>query len=126
VQAVTAGDVTRPTGRNVASRLPIDEGHLEVMREAMRQAAAPGGTARGGQPAGTTIGGKTGTAEFGPPLDDGEFETHAWFVGFAPYEQPEIAIAVFLQHGNGSGHAAPVAHTIFEAYSNLQARVVLR
>ncbi|MEE8336612.1 MAG: penicillin-binding protein 2 [Dehalococcoidia bacterium] len=126
VQSVTAGGVTRPTGRTVASTLPIDAEHIDVMREAMRQAAGPGATARRARPLGTEIGGKTGTAEFGQPLEDGEFETHGWFVGFAPYDDPEIAVVVFLQHGNGSTHAAPVAREIFEAYSNLQAQVVLR
>ena len=57
------------------------------------------------------VAGKTGTAQ--NPLG----EDHAWFVGFAPYDKPEIALAVVVdQGGSGSAVAAPVARAIFEAY----------
>ncbi|HHY35017.1 MAG TPA: penicillin-binding protein 2 [Firmicutes bacterium] len=57
------------------------------------------------------VAGKTGTAE--NPLG----ETHAWFIGFAPYESPEIAVAVLIdQGGGGSEVAAPVARAIFQEY----------
>ena len=42
---------------------------------------------------------------------------HAWFVGIAPVEEPEIAIAVFIEHGVGGGlAAAPVAGQLMTAY----------
>ena len=89
------------------------------MREALKRTAdAPLGTARRGEPEGITIAGKTGTAEFGPQHPDAEFDTHGWFIAFAPYEEPEIAVAVYLNHGSGALHAAPVAHDILEAYFN--------
>ena len=121
VRALRRDGVTLPTPRTVAARLPVDAEHLEVVREAMRIAAAAGGTAARGQPPGLTIGGKTGTAEFGQPHADGSFDTHGWFLGFAPYESPEIAVVVYLHHGNGATHAAPVARAIFEAYFRLGA-----
>ncbi len=121
VRALRRDGVTLPTPRTVAARLPVDAEHLEVVREAMRIAAAAGGTAARGQPPGLTIGGKTGTAEFGQPHADGSFDTHGWFLGFAPYESPEIAVVVYLRHGNGATHAAPVARAIFEAYFRLGA-----
>jgi len=56
------------------------------------------------------VAGKTGTAQ--NPLG----EDHAWFIGFAPYENPEIAVAVVVdQGGSGSAVAAPVARAIVEA-----------
>ena len=119
VRALRRDGVTTPTPRIVAGRLPVDPEHVEVVREAMRLAADPGGTAVTGEPPGVTIGGKTGTAEFGARRPDGSFETHGWFLGFAPYESPQIAVVVYIQHGNGSTHAAPVARVIFDAYFRL-------
>ena len=116
VSALRQDGLTLPAPRTVAGRLPVDAEHIAVVREALRRAANPGGTAVNGEPAGITIGGKTGTAEFGRPHPDGSFDTHAWFLGFAPYESPEIAVVVYLEHGIGSRHAAPVARSIFEAY----------
>jgi penicillin-binding protein 2 len=126
VKSITTDRFTIETPQPNASRLPVDAEHLTVMREAMRRAAMPGGTADSAAPASITIGGKTGTAEFGLRRADGEFETHGWFTGFAPYEEPEIAVAVFLKHGIGGTHAAPVARSIFETYAGLQAEVTSR
>ena len=126
VKSITTDRFTIETPQPNSSRLPVDAEHIAVMREAMRRAALPGATAADAAPASITIGGKTGTAEFGLRRDDGEFETHGWFTGFAPYEDPEIAVAVFLQHGIGGTHAAPVARSIFEAYAGLQAEVTSR
>jgi peptidoglycan glycosyltransferase len=56
--------------------------------------------------------GKTGSA------DHGEDEAaHAWFVGYAPYEEPEIAVSVIVESvGTGSDYAVPIAKKIFKAY----------
>ena len=121
VSALRQDGLTLPTPRTVAGRLPVDGEHIAVVREALRRAADPGGTAVDGEPPGVTIGGKTGTAEFGQPHRDGSFDTHAWFLGFAPYDSPQIAVVVYLEHGIGSRHAAPVARSIFEAYFRLAA-----
>jgi len=44
-------------------------------------------------------------------------EDHAWFVAFAPYEAPQIAVAVFVEHGGGGSHvAAPVARQMMRAW----------
>jgi penicillin-binding protein 2 len=63
-----------------------------------------------------TIGGKTGTAEFGRIAADGSYDAHAWYIGFAPYANPEVAVAVYLEHGVGALHAGPTARAILEAY----------
>ena len=126
VHAVSDGGTTVVTTPRVVSRLPVDAENIAVMREAMRRAAAAGGTAWRGQPDGATIGGKTGTAEFGLRNADGEFPTHGWFIGFAPFEEPEIAVVVFIHHGGGAQQAAPVAREIFEAYARQTATVAGR
>ena len=66
------------------------------------------GTGRLARVAGLHIAGKTGTAQ------SGKGEDHAWFVGFAPVENPKIALVVFLEHGGHGGvTAAKVANSVF-------------
>ena len=61
------------------------------------------------------VAGKTGTAQ------NPQGETHAWFIGFAPYENPEICITVFLENGGEGGEAAaPIARAMLEKYFNIQ------
>ena len=69
---------------------------------------------------GFDVAGKTGTAQvvnrksYGK---DEDFEDNAWFVGFAPYRNPEIVVAAFVEHGGHGGMAAaPIAHAIFDTY----------
>ena len=68
------------------------------------------------------IGGKTGTTQVigGVLKKDNipeKFRDHAWFVAFAPEKDPQIAVAVFVEHGgHGSTGAAPIAKRIIEAY----------
>lgn len=61
-----------------------------------------------------TVAGKTGSAEF---TDEIKGESHAWFTGFAPAENPEICVTVIMEGGGGGGaYAVPVARRIFDAY----------
>jgi len=111
------GNVVTTLAKEVRRRLPVNQEYLAVMREAMRQSVNTStGVARSAQVAGLTVAGKTGSAEFGPARADGSHETHGWFVGFAPYENPEIAVVVFIQRGSGFTNAAPAAARIFDYY----------
>jgi len=61
------------------------------------------------------VAGKTGTAEAG---EGGE--SHAWFACFAPFDDPEIVVVVFLENGGqGSYRAAPLARNVLETYYGL-------
>ena len=120
VAGLRTGEHLESLPTTVRGTLPVDESHLDVVREAMRRAALPDGTANTGQPAGLAIGGKTGTAEFGPMYPDGSYDTHGWYLGFAPYDDPRIVVVVYLEHGVGQTHAGPVARRIFEAYFGLR------
>jgi len=63
------------------------------------------------------VAGKSGTAQ-GPRTND-----DAWFVAFAPYDDPQIAVAVVVEDGGGGGAtAAPVAGAVIRAYLEDQAR----
>lgn len=80
-----------------------------------------GGTGRRARVPGVTVGGKTGTAQVialeRKGQGKGNTEDHAWFVAFAPAENPEIAIAVVVEHGGGGGSvAAPIAQQVLAAY----------
>ena len=55
------------------------------------------------------VGGKTGSAEAGKNVN-------AWFTGFAPYDDPEIAVVVFVENGGHGYYTATVARGIFESY----------
>ena len=57
------------------------------------------------------VGGKTGSAQTGI-----EGKTNAWFVGFAPFDDPEIAIVVFVRNGGHGGYTAEVARDIIAQY----------
>jgi cell division protein FtsI/penicillin-binding protein 2 len=70
------------------------------------------GTCQGSIVEGVRIAGKTGTAA----ALDGSGVTHAWFVGYAPINRPQIALVVFLEHGTGQHDAAPLAGKIFKCY----------
>jgi len=78
------------------------------------------GTAKDASVSGIQVAGKTGTAEFGEPLANNQHETHAWFSGFAPYEDPQVAVVVFLEKGNGARDAAPTAARILDYYFHRQ------
>lgn len=60
-----------------------------------------------------TVAGKTGSAEY----DSSKTFSHSWFTGFAPAEDPEIAVTIIMEEaGTGSSYAVPVAKRIFDAY----------
>ena len=62
---------------------------------------------------GYTVAGKTGSAEYNSNTDD----SHAWFTGFAPVENPEIAVTVIIEGaGSGGDYAVPMARRVFDAY----------
>jgi penicillin-binding protein 2 len=109
------GNTLAAYGPVVRRQVPVNPDYLAVMREAMRQ-SVDSGVASSAKVAGLSIAGKTGTAEFGEQHADGKYDTHGWFVGFAPFEDPQIAVAVFVQRGGGFQNAAPAAARIFDYY----------
>ena len=82
----------------------------------------PGGTAFGSRPPGVEAGGKTGTVQvigretmIRAGAERKKLEDHAWFAGFAPLDDPQMVVVVFVEHGgHGSSAAAPLAKELFE------------
>ncbi|MEK7108660.1 MAG: penicillin-binding protein 2 [Patescibacteria group bacterium] len=84
---------------------------LEVVREGMRQAVTAG-SASALADLFFPVAGKTGTAQTGV-----YGKNHGWFVGFAPYENPEVVIAVLVEEGTGgSTDAVPIAKEVLYHY----------
>jgi len=108
------GNDARDFAPEVRGHLPISAANLQVVRSAM-EGVVTGGTAWTAF-SGTAVrmAGKSGTAEAPPG------ESHAWFVGYAPADAPQIAVAVVLEHGGEGGrNAAPVFRQVVEAYMAL-------
>jgi penicillin-binding protein 2 len=102
---------------------------LRWIQEGMRQAVLVGTASKGGLPY-VNVAGKTGTAEYCDDIANskglcvpGQWPSHAWFVGYAPYENPEvIAVAFVYNGGEGSANAAPIVHDVLDAYFKLKAQ----
>jgi penicillin-binding protein 2 len=96
----------KPQGKSVG----IQPEYLAAVRRGLRQVVTSG-TGRGVALPQVAVAGKTGSAE-----DDNHGLPHAWWVCFAPYENPKIAIAVIVENsGHGSENAGPVAKEMLEA-----------
>jgi penicillin-binding protein 2 len=95
-----------------SSLLGVSQRVMGLIREGMQRVVqAPGGTGAMARVAGVISGGKTGTAE-NPHGKD-----HAWYIGFAPFDNPKIAVAVLLENsGFGGSKAAPLAGLVIEKY----------
>ncbi|MDI6605739.1 MAG: penicillin-binding protein 2 [Candidatus Omnitrophota bacterium] len=88
--------------RRKTRKLNISESTIDYIREGLRNAVSDeGGTAHILAGLSVSVAGKTGTAQVSGS------RSHAWFVGFFPYEKPKFVICVFLEHG-GSGSASCV------------------
>lgn len=100
---------------NLAQTRVMSRETAEILKEAMVGTVVYG-TGQQAQVAGVEVGGKTGSAE------NPHGQAHAWFVGFAPADSPEIAIAVVVENaGSGGGQGGPVVRELINYYlSSLQ------
>lgn len=109
----------------ISGRARVRPETLEIIKKGLSGVVSePGGTGWAAKSQFISIAGKTGTAQVvavksGSPYLSERFRDHAWFVAFAPVEKPEIALAVFVEHGgHGGGAAAPIAKRAIEGYMN--------
>lgn len=107
------GNVVQDRAPEALRRAEIGEKTLSIVREGMRRVTQPGGTGYyrfSHLP--VTVAGKTGSAETGDNR-----EPHSLFTGYAPYEDPEIVVAVVVECGGlGEEAAVPIAAEIMEYY----------
>ena len=111
----------------VRGTVPVEPAHLARVVDALEAVVGEeGGTARRARVPGVRVAGKTGTAQVvrlkhTEDLEEDEvpirFRDHAWFVGFAPAEAPEIVVVALVEHGgHGGSAAAPIAQQVLAAY----------
>jgi len=129
-QPQIASQIRDPHGRAIKSfppvavgRVPISADDLALIRRGMLGVIESDyGTAHNVYIPGFHYAGKTGTAENVPTVDNPSGRNHAWFVCFAPYDQPKIAVVVFMDQSGGFGavNAAPVAQAIVKSYFHIK------
>jgi peptidoglycan glycosyltransferase len=90
-------------------------GDIAAQLTEMMVSVVANGTGRAAQIGGVQVAGKTGTAQVSEGVPD-----HTWFIGFAPADDPQIAVAVFIANGGGTGgeRSAPLARQVMETYLN--------
>jgi peptidoglycan glycosyltransferase len=93
-------------------RSPISEEIADQLSE-MMISVVDRGSGRAARISGVKVAGKTGTAQVSVDVAD-----HTWFMGFAPADDPQIAVAVFVANGGGTGgeRSAPIARDVIAAY----------
>ena len=121
------GDAKRLIASEPIDDLKIDAAHLDLVKSAMFAVTQPGGTAvYASLGAPYKIAGKTGTAQvismkqnekYDAESIDERHRDHAWFIAFAPVEEPKIAMAVLVENGgHGGSTAAPIARKVLDYY----------
>ncbi len=115
----------KPMGYELVRSIPIEPEHLQRVRAALVDVTRPGGTAaQAGAGAPYSFAGKTGTAQVvaikqGESYNESRVQErhrdHAWFIAYAPAENPTIALVVLVENGgHGSSAAAPIARTVLD------------
>jgi penicillin-binding protein 2 len=105
---------------NSGSDLNIDPELINAVKQGMRGVTSDdGGTAvQYFRNFNIEVGGKTGSAT----TNQG---TNSWFVGFAPFDNPEIAVAVYVKNGRHGAYTAPVARDIFAQYFGMNDQQIM-
>jgi penicillin-binding protein 2 len=124
------GATVREYGPEVIRTIELKPDTLKRVRAALADVvSAPHGTGAAARSQVVSIAGKTGTAQV-VEMKGGYVKTeqlayfnrdHAWFVSYAPVENPQVAIAVLVEHGgHGGDAAAPMAKKVFEKFIEVQ------
>lgn len=102
---------------------------VDLLKQAMRKVVVDGTASTIFEGMSIQTAGKTGTAEYCDNVAQannrctfGNWPAHAWYVGYAPYDDPEIAVVAFVYNGGeGSSVAAPIVRQVMETYFELKA-----
>lgn len=117
IHSTVDGSLIYENQPEIANEIEISEDNLNAIRLGMLGVADEGSAKQifGGYP--ISVGGKTGTAQISKKASN-----NALFITFAPFEKPEIAIAVVIEHGYRGANAAYVARDIYDEYFGLKAQ----
>lgn len=115
------GNVVKQFDKNVKGHADVSPATLAAIKQGMRAVTEPGGTAAGvfaNFP--VAVSAKTGTAQTGKDKNGKDKPTHGWFVGFAPADKPQVAVAAVIEYGgHGGSTAGVVARDVLAAYFNI-------
>jgi penicillin-binding protein 2 len=123
----SAGKISYAAQPQIIGTLPVSKKNLDIVREGLFEVVqGKRGTASIAKLDGILICGKTGTAQVvsrkkNETTKDTDrphnLKSHAWFVAYAPAREPEIALAIIVEHGeHGSSAAAPIARELIATY----------
>ena len=121
------GRVTRKMKPEIIANFDLNPETFNLIRRALKGVVHdPRGTGHRARLKKIVVAGKTGTAQVvamkkGDEVQEEEIlykhRDHAWFVSFAPFEDPKIAVSVLVEHGgHGGSNAAPIAKKIYQEY----------
>ena len=111
------GEIVYDQDSKILRELDYNDRLFEILHEGMQEVTMSSyGTARSTfREFPINVAGKTGTAQTGT-----EDVSHGWFGGFAPTEDPEIAVLVFLENGSSSAYTLPIAGDIIKEYFGIE------
>ena len=122
------GELIEKHGTQVSSVLNLSEEYKGIIREGLPAVVnEPDGTAADSRLENIVVAGKTGTAESAEWRAGADAklaawlrEDHAWFAAYAPADDPQVVVVVFVEHGgSGSKRAAPIAVNIIRSWMSL-------
>ncbi len=122
-----SGNIVKEATPDIVGRLPVDPDNLNLVKEGLWDVVNQRyGTGKIAAIPGVEVSGKTGTAQvFSRKTNEAENEkrraerlkSHAWFVAYAPSNNPKIAVSVLVEHGeHGASAAAPIAKEVIRTY----------
>jgi len=108
------GQMRSFTAPVASRRLPVTAKNLNLVRQGMWEVVnGDAGTAKPARTPVMPLAGKTGTAEV--DVRSADREKNTWFIGFGPWDNPRVAIAILVERGESGGHtASPIAREFFE------------
>jgi penicillin-binding protein 2 len=99
-------------------QLPLSPENIDTIKAGMKIVPTNDDVKKYNIPA-LKVAGKTGTAEFPGVRDSkGILPTHGWYTAYAPYDNPQVSVTVFVQRGGGPSDAVPIAMRILARYFN--------
>lgn len=113
IHRTSDGSVVKTTPKTVEETIMINQDNLKAVRRGMMGVVDEGSASKVFADYNIEIGGKTGTAQ-----GKSTASNTALFVAYAPFDRPEIAVSVVIEHGVRGVNAANVARDIFDAYFN--------
>jgi penicillin-binding protein 2 len=130
IQDITVDNVINEIINNELTGVtkPVEPWVIEKIKEGLRMVITEGTAKAEFEGFNFNAAGKTGTAEYCDNIaqslnlcQQGNWPAHAWFVGYAPYDNPEIVVVAFVYNGKeGSTVAAPIVRKVLEAYFELK------